>query len=152
FAEVELPEDQAATAGSAGAFGIHPALFDASLHAGLLGSEPSDGSTRLPFSWAGGRLGHGTGSRVRGRLDPNGESALRGDIHSEQGELGASVARLTSRAVEQSQLQGARRDLGNALFRVSWDEVPAPNSPAPAVVAFLGDAGTGAGAERFADL
>ena len=54
FTEVALPEG----AGGEG-FGIHPALFDAALHGGLLG-KAAGSAAELPFSWSGVRLGqHG---------------------------------------------------------------------------------------------
>ncbi|MGW0656878.1 SDR family NAD(P)-dependent oxidoreductase, partial [Streptomyces umbrinus] len=66
FAEVVLPEEARQ---DAGAYGIHPALFDAAVHADLL---DSNGGTGMPFSWNGVTL-HATGAtalRVRQRRLP----------------------------------------------------------------------------------
>ncbi|MFG2747845.1 SDR family NAD(P)-dependent oxidoreductase, partial [Streptomyces xanthophaeus] len=120
FAEVALPDEDAETAKG---FGIHPALFDASLHGGLDWLDLGDGSARLPFSWSGVRFGQGGLARVRVRIGSGGESSLRVDIASEQGELVASVAQLAFRTVEQSQLKDTRREQGDALFRLDWTEV-----------------------------
>ncbi|MEU9110179.1 acyltransferase domain-containing protein, partial [Streptomyces xanthophaeus] len=120
FAEVAVPDEDADTAKG---FGIHPALFDASLHGGLDWLDLGDGSARLPFSWSGVRFGQGGLARVRVRIGSGGESSLRVDIASEQGELVASVAQLAFRTVEQSQLKDTRRERGDALFRLDWTEV-----------------------------
>ncbi|MET9108798.1 type I polyketide synthase, partial [Streptomyces zhihengii] len=52
YAEVGLPGD----AGGEG-FGMHPALFDASLHGAFAEKGGDGGSTILPFSWSGVRAG-----------------------------------------------------------------------------------------------
>ncbi|WP_406423029.1 SDR family NAD(P)-dependent oxidoreductase [Streptomyces sp. NBC_00842] len=136
FAEVALPDEDTETARG---FGIHPALFDASLHGGLDWLDQGDGSARLPFSWSGVRFGQGGLARVRVRIGSEGDSSLRVDIASERGELVASVAKLAFRTVEQSQLKGAQRDQGDALFRLDWTEVTAaPGAHVPRF-AMLGD-------------
>src|SRR2546430_2474531 len=96
YSEVALPED----AGDAG-FGIHPALLDAALHGGLLDREAGS-PAELPFSWSGVRLGRPSGARVRVRIGPAGESAIRIEIAGEHGEAVASVERLTLRPVDQA--------------------------------------------------
>ncbi|MGC9382921.1 polyketide synthase dehydratase domain-containing protein, partial [Streptomyces sp. MH13] len=59
FAEVRLPESAEA---EAGAFGVHPALLDAALHAlGVSGTDSADGEAKLPFSWQGVTL-HAVGA------------------------------------------------------------------------------------------
>ena len=47
FAEVAVPDGL-----EVGAFGIHPALLDAVLHAGLLTETEQAGDMVLPFTWA----------------------------------------------------------------------------------------------------
>src|SRR5204863_896570 len=72
FAEVRLgPEGE----GEAHRFGLHPALFDAALHALALGPL-SEGGARMPFAWSGLRL-HATGaSSLRVHLAPAGPEAV----------------------------------------------------------------------------
>ncbi|MFD4139641.1 SDR family NAD(P)-dependent oxidoreductase [Streptomyces sp. NPDC058572] len=137
YAEVALPGD---TGGEG--FGIHPALFDAAMHGGLL-KQGEGVSAVLPFSWSGVRLGKPGQSRVRARISPADGSALRVDIAGEQGEPVLSMARLDMRPVEQAQLESGQRTKRNSLFQLDWSEVTAL-SPASARVAVLG--------EDYADL
>ena len=58
FAEVRLP---ASHASEAGRFGLHPALFDAALHAPLLAAPADLGTVRVPFAWSGMSL-HASGA------------------------------------------------------------------------------------------
>ncbi|MEV7417054.1 SDR family NAD(P)-dependent oxidoreductase, partial [Streptomyces sp. NPDC089919] len=137
FAEVALPEDEAATAKG---FGIHPALFDASLHGGLDWLDLGDGSARLPFSWSGVSFGAGGLARVRVRIGSAGDSALRVDVLTEQGEPVVSVAKLAFRTVDRTQLADTRGERGDALFRLGWSEITAGGSTAVAPrIALLDD-------------
>ncbi|HEV7807386.1 MAG TPA: SDR family NAD(P)-dependent oxidoreductase [Solirubrobacteraceae bacterium] len=148
FADVALADEHA---DAAQAFGIHPALFDAALHGGL-GSLDSSSSMQLPFSWSGVRLARNGVARVRVRIAPAGDSALRIEIADEDGEPVAGVEKLTSRPVDQTQLQGAPRTGPSSLFKVDWSAVSgvAQNGSGAGRVAVLGDlAGTD---ERYDDL
>ncbi|MCW5254777.1 SDR family NAD(P)-dependent oxidoreductase, partial [Streptomyces sp. SHP 1-2] len=137
FAEVALPDEDA---DGARGFGIHPALFDASLHGGLDWLDLGDGSARLPFSWSGVRFGQGGRARVRVRIGSAGDSALRVDIADEQGEPVAQVARLAFRTVDRSQLKTAGEDHSEALYRLDWTEVvPAADAAGTPRVALLDD-------------
>ncbi|MGX6744343.1 type I polyketide synthase [Streptomyces xantholiticus] len=101
FAEVGLPGDS----GGEG-FGIHPALFDASLHGAFVEKGSGGGATILPFSWSkvsGGRSGL---SRVRVRISSAGDAALRVDVVSEQGEPVLSLGRLDMRPVDPARGEG----------------------------------------------
>ncbi|MFC5889755.1 SDR family NAD(P)-dependent oxidoreductase, partial [Kitasatospora aburaviensis] len=138
YAEVALPGD---TGGEG--FGIHPALFDAAMHGGLL--QQGEGvSAVLPFSWSGVRLGRTGQSRVRARISPTGDGAMRVDIASEHGEPVLSMARLDMRPVEQAQLESGQRARRNSLFQLDWAEVATASRPSPVRVTVLGD--------EFADL
>ncbi|MEU3256187.1 type I polyketide synthase, partial [Streptomyces sp. NPDC006997] len=137
FAEVALPDEDTE---SASGFGIHPALFDASLHGGLDWLDLGDGSARLPFAWSGIRFGQGGAARVRVRIGSAGDSSLRVDIVSEDGELVASVAKLAFRTVEPSQLKDTRGEHGDALFRLDWTEVAVEADVETPRVAVLDDA------------
>jgi pimaricinolide synthase PimS1 len=141
YAEVALPDDHAEAARG---FGIHPALFDASLHSGLDWLLQGDGpSVGLPFSWAGVRQGEPGRSGVRVRIGSAGENALCVDIAGSHGEPVAGVAKLAFRPVTQEQLEAVRGGGENSLFRVDWTAVPVAGGTAAARVEVLG--------ERYAD-
>ncbi|MFH8350617.1 polyketide synthase dehydratase domain-containing protein, partial [Streptomyces sp. NPDC018045] len=112
YAEVALPEG---TDGAA--YGLHPALFDAALHAAALGGGEAGG---VPFSWTGVSL-HATGaSHLRVRIRDVG-SALAVAIADPSGAPVASVESLVVRPLSAGQLRTADRD---ALFKVEWAPVP----------------------------
>ncbi|WP_436850586.1 SDR family NAD(P)-dependent oxidoreductase [Streptomyces longwoodensis] len=117
WSEVVLRDEEADAAEE---FVIHPALLDASLHGGLDWLDAGDGSARLPFSWSGVHVGGRTMGCVRVRIRSAGDAALRIDIASEAGEHVATVRELAFRSVEPGQLEAARRDQGDALFRIDW--------------------------------
>jgi NADPH:quinone reductase-like Zn-dependent oxidoreductase/acyl carrier protein len=136
YTEVELPDDQA---GAARQFGIHPALLDAALHGGLL-EDNAEAEVRLPFSWSGVQLGQAGAARVRARISPAGESAVRVQLADELGQLVASVQQLAFRPVDQAQLHSIRQQPGNdALFTMEWAPVPAASGTEPARVVSLED-------------
>ncbi|MFJ4473184.1 type I polyketide synthase [Streptomyces sp. NPDC089424] len=120
FADVMLEQERHA---EAAAFGIHPALLDAALHAGLLsdtgaGQEP--GALRLPFVWSDVRL-HATGAtNLRVRLAPAGPDALVVEAADTEGAPVASVGSLAMRPVDPAALGGAQGGHHDALFRMDW--------------------------------
>ncbi|MEV6766953.1 acyltransferase domain-containing protein, partial [Streptomyces sp. NPDC051105] len=141
YAEVALAED----AGGEG-FGVHPALFDAMLHGGLLEKAGGSVSAELPFSWSGVRLGHSTASRVRVRISPvdasaaGDDSRIRIDAVDETGTPVVAVDALAVRPVDQAQLENAQGGTGErSLFCVEWVPVPVP-SAVQVEVAVLGEA------------
>ncbi|MGW1800884.1 SDR family NAD(P)-dependent oxidoreductase [Streptomyces sp. NPDC001984] len=121
FAEVTLPEQAHA---DAQAFGLHPALLDAALHAELVGAEGQDeGETVLPFAWTGVRL-HAVGAtalRVRIVTDEQGNTLL--EAADTSGNPVVSVESIVARAVFAGQLESAsgRRELP---YRLNWTAVP----------------------------
>ncbi|KUJ66796.1 hypothetical protein ACZ90_32685 [Streptomyces albus subsp. albus] len=124
FAEVRLPDEAAA---DAPAFGLHPALLDAALHALGLAAE-SGGQGRLPFSWSGVSL-HAVGaSALRVRLTPAGSGAVSLELADPAGAPVAAVERLALRTIAPEQL-GATAGIKDALFRVDWTPVPAAFGP-----------------------
>ncbi|MFI6653887.1 polyketide synthase dehydratase domain-containing protein, partial [Streptomyces sp. NPDC050529] len=151
YAEVALAEEHA---GTAAGFGLHPALFDATLHGGLGRLDQGDASSAsLPFSWSGVRVDRTGPTRVRVRISTVDESALRIDMVGEQGEPVASVERLAFRPVDTARLAGAQQAGGDSLFRVEWVVLPeADGSRGGSVdrVAVLGD--LVAPGERFAGV
>nr|WLD30102.1 GomE [Streptomyces rubellomurinus] len=143
YAEVALPGD---TGGDG--FGIHPALFDASLHAGLLSDGPND-QAFLPFSWSGVRIAPRGLSRVRIRMRRVDEAAFGLDVVSEQGEPVLSLERLDMRPVDAAQLERLRNGGGQSVYRLDWSPV-ALGAAQPVRPAVLG--GAGVDGEPFADL
>ncbi|HEY2265221.1 MAG TPA: acyltransferase domain-containing protein, partial [Streptosporangiaceae bacterium] len=147
FAEVALPDE----AGPAG-FGLHPALFDAALHAaGLAGIVSPPGGVLLPFTWTGVSL-HAAGAtalRVRLRREGGGLSLAAAD---EAGAPVVSVSSLVFRPVTPGQLAAAGTGLPDALFTVEWVPVPAAGASGPvtadsAAPGVLRAGAPGAGAE-----
>ncbi|WP_344294856.1 SDR family NAD(P)-dependent oxidoreductase, partial [Streptomyces synnematoformans] len=76
LAEVALADDAAGSTPGADRFALHPALFDAALHAVALTGDEGDGTGYLPFSWTDVRL-HGThAGGLRIRIVPTGAHAV----------------------------------------------------------------------------
>ncbi|WP_425426486.1 SDR family NAD(P)-dependent oxidoreductase [Amycolatopsis australiensis] len=115
YAEVELPEDAAA---DGGAFGLHPALLDAVLHAAAFLPFPPAAHGRLPFSWRGVSL-HAEGARgLRVRLTRTGEESLAMAVADSAGRAVATVDSLALREFSPEQLAGG--PVRDALYRLSW--------------------------------
>lgn len=134
YAEVVLPEGGEA---EADAFGLHPALLDAALHAASfvdLGVESRGG---LPFSWEGVSL-HATGaSALRVRLSPAAEDAVSITVADTSGEPVVSVESLVLRAVAARELGGAATAARDALFGLDWVPVR-QGAQAPESAALVG--------------
>nr|WP_267286789.1 SDR family NAD(P)-dependent oxidoreductase [Kitasatospora acidiphila] len=147
FAEAVLPED----AGSdPRAFGLHPALMDAALHAvGLGGLVGEVGEARLPYAWSGVRLHASGAAALRVRLKRVGQEAVSLDMTDSAGLPVVSVESLALRVVSADQLgAGDAAAAANSLYGLDW--TPLPTSPVPADperVAVVGSAG----AAWFAD-
>ncbi|MEU5421797.1 SDR family NAD(P)-dependent oxidoreductase [Streptomyces sp. NPDC020667] len=118
FAEVELPAE-------ADHFGLHPALFDAALHAVGLG-EPEDGPARLPFAWSGVSL-HATGATAL-RVRITGTDVTTLHLADTTGAPVATVEGLTSRTVDPTALAAADRT--DDLYRLDWPALPPAERPA----------------------
>jgi acyl transferase domain-containing protein/NADPH:quinone reductase-like Zn-dependent oxidoreductase/NADP-dependent 3-hydroxy acid dehydrogenase YdfG len=122
FAEVAVPDGV-----EVGAFGIHPALLDAVLHAGLLTETEQAGDMVLPFTWAGVSL-HATGAtRVRARLAPAGEGAVSLGLTDTAGLPVLSVQSLVVRPITAQQLDAAVTAAGGKtcqeLLEVVWTPI-----------------------------
>ncbi|WP_416975931.1 acyltransferase domain-containing protein, partial [Streptomyces sp. 4F14] len=114
FAEVRLPDEAAELAGE---FGIHPALFDAALHAAAF--LPAGGEGGLPFSWSGVSL-HASGARsLRVRLSVTGDGGLCLHAADDTGGWVLSVDSLVVRPAPQGQLNSPGSGQDN-LFSVEW--------------------------------
>ncbi|AEM85378.1 Beta-ketoacyl synthase [Streptomyces violaceusniger Tu 4113] len=121
FAEVAVPEDQTAVAGR---FGIHPALLDATLHAGNFCFESGgDRPTMLPFAWTDVRL-HAVGATaVRVRATASGADGLCVQITDPHGLPVATIGSLQLRETTPEQLQSlSAASGGNGLWAVEWAE------------------------------
>jgi NADPH:quinone reductase-like Zn-dependent oxidoreductase/NADP-dependent 3-hydroxy acid dehydrogenase YdfG/acyl carrier protein len=145
FAEVVLPREQH---DAAGGFGIHPALLDAALHAGL--AEGVD-TVRLPFSWTGVSLYATGATALRVRLVPRGEDGLSLAVADQGGAPVAEVDSLVTRAVREGQLHAARAPRRDPLLVVDWTGLPLPDAE-PGRVIVLGADGLDLGLETCADL
>ncbi|WP_244375586.1 type I polyketide synthase [Streptomyces ficellus] len=154
FAEV-APETAALT--DAAAFGPHPALLDAALHAVLadrLDREPGPAPLRLPFAWRGVTV-HRTGPtalRVALRHEGDELTLLAADT---TGTPVVSVEGLTVRPVTADQLRATADAHRDALFRLDWTAAtPAGPVTRPERCAVIGGAGDPARASGhpYADL
>ncbi|MER6921458.1 type I polyketide synthase, partial [Streptomyces spiralis] len=135
FADVVLPERAQA---DAAAFGMHPALLDASLHAAVLTDRFTDAEGPvLPFAWSGVRLHASGATRLRVRIAPAAGAGLSLDVCDETGRPVLSVETLVLREVSARQLAAARAGGHDSLFGLEWAELPTPSAGdavAPAAV------------------
>ncbi|MEU2065273.1 type I polyketide synthase, partial [Streptomyces sp. NPDC013455] len=161
YAEVSLPAELDGTA-----FGLHPALLDAALHA--VGLLREDGGTVLPFSWSGvTRHTEGTDT-LRVWLGATGKDGVALRAADGTGKPVLSAEAVTMRPFTAGPAAGDGTD---SLYRLEWQPVRAAEAdvdvclvadladvpdPVPQVVALrcpvaVGDAdGTGAGLAREA--
>ncbi|MFF8596796.1 SDR family NAD(P)-dependent oxidoreductase [Streptomyces sp. NPDC015220] len=146
FGEVALPEPFRAEAAR---HGVHPALLDAALHAGLVGTVGDE--VLLPFAWNGVRL-HRTGAvALRVRLSPVGPHAMSVTVTDEHGNPVVSVESLRARPVSAAQLRAASRGRSaDSLFHIEWTAAGTHPAPGADLVAVgTGPVPEGAVRERF---
>ncbi|SOE09526.1 Acyl transferase domain-containing protein [Streptomyces sp. 2323.1] len=128
YAEVVLPDE---AHDDVGAFGLHPALFDAALHAADLGggdvaTAPGAGSEQsgmlLPFAWEGVALYASGATRLRVRITRTADNTLSVVAADAQGEPVASVRSLVLRPVDAEQLRLHQGPEGGhqPLYTVDW--------------------------------
>ena len=132
FAEVALPDE---IADSAGEFGLHPALLDATLHAAaVVAATPGEGAgstpVRLPFSWQDVTLRASGAKLLRARLRPEAGGALSVTAADGTGELVARVRSLVLRPVSAGQLSAAGSGASERLFGVEWSRLSVQDAPA----------------------
>ncbi|MEV7547054.1 SDR family NAD(P)-dependent oxidoreductase, partial [Streptomyces sp. NPDC089915] len=155
YAAAALP---APTAPDADAFGLHPALLDAALHASWLGllSGTGTGQGLLPFSWSDVGLHAAGAPAVRVRLTPAGPDTVSVLVADTAGQTVATVGALVLRPVSADRLRAAAAPRSDGLLRLDWtpartssdapepdyalalagpdpDGGPAPDDPAEAV-------------------
>jgi pimaricinolide synthase PimS1 len=151
FAEAALDDDDA---DDAERFGVHPALFDSSMHAVVaLMAGGEDGSGRMLFHWEGVRRYGARTPSMRVRLTLSGDDTWNVAALDELGAPVVSAEAIVARPVEAEQLALARRGGGDAQLRVEWVEAPVPSTnghkPRFAVLAGVDAGGLG---EDHADL
>ncbi|SCD28201.1 polyene macrolide polyketide synthase/pimaricinolide synthase PimS1 [Streptomyces sp. BvitLS-983] len=130
FAEVALPED---AAGEAGRFGLHPAVLDAAMHAGILNEE--EGQAVVPFAWNDVTL-HAVGaSAVRVRVSRVDAHTVSLTLADSAGAPVLTVGSLASRPVSAEQLGSASAGAG-ALYGIEWTPVTVDTPTAPAHVSW----------------
>ncbi|WP_302185157.1 type I polyketide synthase, partial [Streptomyces sp. AC627_RSS907] len=132
---VEIESDHTTTG-----YDLHPALFDAVLHAIAAGGLFSDGDTRLPFAVTGFRTFAPAGTRLRAHLTrTDGADTVRLLLADLSGTPVAEVDGLVLRPVAAAQLGAAEAD--RLLYAVEWvpEEGVAAAVEAPVVIK-LGDA------------
>ena len=134
YAEVALPEQAVSDADR---FGIHPALFDACMHALLSTLGDTDRQTVIPFVWSDVSLFAVGASVVRvrlGRTDDGGTSIVVADA---VGQIVVTVGSMRGRPVSVEQLGSS----GGGVWGVEWSPVSGPSEawtrwpePGPVVV------------------
>ncbi|WP_443623585.1 type I polyketide synthase [Antrihabitans stalagmiti] len=128
FGEIELPEPV-----PAGAFAIHPALFDAALQPMLSLFEVSSSEALLPYSWSGVSF-HSTGGSanrtVNVRIVRTGATEVSLSIVDSEGSAVLSVEALTMLPASAEQIVGVATQ--NSLLAVEWVPLPlASDAAAP---------------------
>ncbi len=121
FSEVELDAPRLAEAGR---YGIHPALLDMALHAGMteLGGEEEAGKGKVIFRWAGARLHAGGASQLRVRARPAGDG-ISIEAFDQAGAPVLAVDAVAMRAIDIDRLAGALGGGRDSLLRVEWSEL-----------------------------
>ncbi|WP_159050451.1 type I polyketide synthase, partial [Streptomyces cellostaticus] len=115
YAEVSLPAELDGTA-----FGLHPAVLDAALHA--VGLLREDGGTVLPFSWSGvTRYTEGAGA-LRVWLSATGKDGVTLRAADGTGKPVLSAEAVTMRPFTADPAAGRGTD---SLFRLEWQPVRA---------------------------
>ncbi|MFJ1751293.1 SDR family NAD(P)-dependent oxidoreductase [Streptomyces sp. NPDC088116] len=131
LAEVALPTLVQADAAR---FGLHPALLDAALQAMSLGGFfPEDGRVRMPFALRGVRLYRTGADRLRVRVSPVAEDAVRVRCTDADGRLVAGIDSILMRPVDPAQLPAGRPASADSLFHVGWQERSGTPAIAPRV-------------------
>ncbi|WP_232533701.1 type I polyketide synthase [Plantactinospora sp. KBS50] len=131
YAETALPEGTGPEA-----YGVHPALFDSSLHP--VNFRYDGGTVRLPFSWTGVSR-HAVGaSTLRIRVAPTGPDTVSLLMADPTGAPVLAVGALTMRPVSPEQLAASRPDARPPLYRLAWTAAPTVTGTTAPALAVLG--------------
>jgi acyl transferase domain-containing protein/acyl carrier protein len=116
---------------STAGFGLHPALFDAAMHAAALVAEVD--APQLPFSWRGITVHRAGATALRVRIKPTGEDTFALSLADPTGRPVATVESLQVRAMAAPAVD---------LYRTVWTEIESPMMPVDsfAVLRDFGDA------------
>ncbi|WUQ23230.1 type I polyketide synthase [Streptomyces sp. NBC_00236] len=130
FAEVRLP----ATAGDPpSAYGLHPALLDAVLHATdfatAAGTDTPDERILLPFAWTGVTLHAAGATTLRVRVTATGTDEVALELADAAGAPVASVDSFLVRPLAAGGLAATAHP--DALHHVRWIPLPAPAATRP---------------------
>ncbi|MFJ9953140.1 type I polyketide synthase [Kitasatospora sp. NPDC091207] len=129
YAEVVLPAD---AADQADAYGLHPALLDAALHAvGFSAATDAHRAARMPFAWTGVRLHAAGASALRVTLTVTAEGMAL-SVADGTGAPVMTIESLVLREVGAEQVGRAAADpaVAAALFRLDWIPVATPGATA----------------------
>ncbi|MGC9443064.1 type I polyketide synthase, partial [Streptomyces sp. WG5] len=121
YAVASLPEEQRS---AAAAFGLHPALLDAALHALVFDVLEGPAQGWLPFSWNGVRLHASGATELRLRLTPTGRDAVAVRATDATGRPVVSARSLVLRPVSPDRFRAARAGHHEELFRPEWHALP----------------------------
>nr|WP_284746753.1 type I polyketide synthase [Amycolatopsis sp. RTGN1] len=148
FAEVALPEQDRL---GAEAFGLHPAVFDASLHAVGLSSAAGEGTT-LPYSWSDVELLAAGAAALRVHVHPTGPQTVELRLADSAGAPVARVGQLGLRRISEEQLAAARAKPGgtDSLYRVDWVPTTLPEASEADLTVYEVKPGTTAAAAKKA--
>ncbi|GAA1933370.1 type I polyketide synthase [Streptantibioticus ferralitis] len=152
FAEVRLPQDA-----DTSAFGLHPALLEAAVHAALL--DRDTGAPLVPSVWQGVSLYAVGATELRVRIAPESGAAVSLRLADTTGAPVASVENLTLRPLPTDALGASQAAAIESLFQLDWARLPVPDAAAAPTAALLGqpdafELGSAAGAEpaQYADF
>ncbi|QOV33844.1 SDR family NAD(P)-dependent oxidoreductase [Streptomyces ferrugineus] len=117
FAEVRLPAPHTSQAGR---FGLHPALFDAAVHAPLLAAPADSGTVRVPFAWSGVSLHASGATQLRVRVTATGPDTVSVTLADPSGRLVARVESLATRELPPDGADMTDDLVRRALLRPDW--------------------------------
>ncbi|MEU7146400.1 type I polyketide synthase, partial [Nocardia sp. NPDC046473] len=142
YAEVAMPVD-VEDAGIAG-FGLHPALFDAALHAIGLVTDNVDGEIEggLPFSWRGVVLHAAGASTLRVRIRRMADDTISLIAVDPSGAPVLTIDSLVLRPVDTDRVRSNRQRYEH-LFAVDWTQAIAAPAANGTWVVLAGDASSG---------
>ncbi|MGK3205778.1 SDR family NAD(P)-dependent oxidoreductase [Amycolatopsis sp. MEPSY49] len=146
FAEVALPEQERL---GAEAFGLHPAVFDATLHAIGLSGAAGEGTT-LPYSWSDVELLAAGASSLRVQVHPTGDQTVELRLADSAGAPVARVGALGLRRISEEQLAAARAVPAStdSLYRIDWAPATLPGSTEDVAVYEVAPGTTAAAAKK----